>query len=79
MYEHLYERACKDVKTRQSTIQVNKRQQFMEIKTDDESNGLGGSRCLLDQPIILIFTINHTNTNSNILTKIQVKQKHKNK
>ena len=38
----------------------------MEIKTDDESNGLCGSQLLLDRPIIL--TINHTNTKINANT-----------
>ena len=37
----------------------------MEIKTDDESNGLCGSQLLLDRPVMVILTINHTNAKSN--------------
>ena len=37
----------------------------MEIKTYDESNGLCGSELLLDRPVMVILTINHTNTKSN--------------
>ena len=36
----------------------------MEIKTDDESNGLCGSQLLLDRRVIVILTINHTNAKS---------------
>ena len=37
----------------------------METKTDDESNELCGSQLLLDRPVMVILTINHTNTKSN--------------